>query len=200
MTEKPGIGALRKIAAAKAALVSALHAACISYANGAAGESAPIVDARFSGEGNARFPPLKPATIREKQRMGTSLRSGMKARGRVVSRLVPSATGKVLPILVRSGLLRQTVSRGKRHRIMVGRRGLQATIWFSGMPKYAAYHHYGQGRNPVRSPVAPNAADRARFIAIIQRRFRAMLGRGSRNVAAPRTSAGMGQNNMPRLG
>jgi hypothetical protein len=199
MAEKPGIDALRRIAAAKAAVVSALHAACVSYANGATGEGAPIVDARFSGEGNARFTPLRPATIRQKQRMGSGLRAAMKAKGRVVSRLVPSSAGKVLPILVRSGLLRQRVSRGKRHRIMVGKHGLQATIWFTGLPKYAAYHHTGAGRLPMRSPVSPNAADRARFVAIIQRRFRAMMGRGSRTVGAPRTSADMGQNNTPRL-
>jgi hypothetical protein len=187
----PGIEALKRIAQARQALRQALEAACTAYANGAVGQGSPIVDDRFKGGGNRRFTPLTADYAAEKRGRAKALRGGMKAAGRVVSK----GSG-ALPILVRTGLLRERVSRGRRHRIVVAADGLSATIYFTGLPGYAIYHHTGAGKLPVRSPVQPNAADLAAFKAVMLRVLRARINRGSGTVAPPTTMAG---NSTPRV-
>lgn len=188
----PGLDALRRIEQAKQALAQALEAGCIAYANGATGQASPIVDDRFKGQGNGRFPPLSPAYAKAKRSAAPALRGGIKAAGRVVPR--GGATG-ALPILVRTGALRQTVSGGRQHRIVLNVSGLQATIYFTNLPGYAVYHHTGAGRLPQRSPVQPNAADIAKFKAVVERVLRMRLGRARAGVAQP---SDLAQNNVPR--
>lgn len=189
----PGIEALKRIAQARQAISQGLEAACVSYANGAIGQAVPIVDDRFKGAGNRRFPPLSPAYARDKRRRAPALRAGLKASGR----MVPQRTGAgPLPILVRTGTLRERVSRGRRHRIVLAADGLSATIYFLGLPDYALHHHTGTARLPRRSPVQPNAADLAKFRAVMVRVLRARLHRGATSVRPPTDLAG---NSTPRV-
>lgn len=192
-------------------------------ANGANGQAAPIVDDRFKGQGNRRFQPLNPdyarwkqGMVRREQRTSAAgpVGSDLVARGRTSGRTgsakvkgtARGSRGKNLPILVgpnryRKGVLvhqgselRQRVSGGKRHRIILNVSGLSATIIFTGLPPYALVHHLGV-ELPQRSPVKPNAEDMAKFKAVMLRVLRMRLGRARANVGAPTDLA---KNSTPR--
>lgn len=169
-----GDDALRRIRQAKQALAQALEAACIAYANGGQGQASPIVDDRFKGGGNRRFAPLTPRYASAKAGRSGRLRQALKAAGRVV----PKGAG-TLPILVRSGVLRQRVAMGRAHRITLQPDQLRATILFINLPGYAIYHHTGTPKMVQRSPVAPNAADLARFKEVMLRVLRMRLGKAA---------------------
>ncbi len=110
-----------------------------AYANGFTGT--PFVDAHFTRNNVARygFPPLNPEYAKWKAR-----HYGMK------------------PILVRSGDLRRAVD-SKSHLVSI--RGATVVAIFRGLPEYAIYHHKGEGKLPMRSPVNPSVGDREMVVA-----------------------------------
>lgn len=181
-------GLLLKVEQAKERLRATLEAGCIAFANGGTGQAKPIVDDRFKGEGNSRFTPLSYAYAREKANASKGLREEQKKAGRTVSREVEVAyrrrtktgvsikSSKNLPILVRTGALRQAVSAGKATIIILDS-GDRGKVYFARLPEYARYHAKGAGRLPMRSPVKPNAADKARMILVMQKFLSASLGR-----------------------
>ena len=187
-------GLLLKVEQTKARLRATLEAGCIAYANGGAGGAGgagrgdPIVDDRFKGQGNARFTPLSYDYAKAKAGNASALRKIQKKAGRKVSGMVPvayqSSTGEMtgigssknLPILVRSGALRQAVSSG-RAKVVILPGGDRGRIIFARLPEYAKYHAEGSGNLPVRDPVKPNMADRTRMIAVMQRFLAVSLGR-----------------------
>lgn len=170
-----------------------LEQGCIAFANGGgsaggAGMGAPIVDDRFKGQGNARFAPLSYDYAKQKAGQAGKLRKLQKQAGRVASKMIPVAyqsntgtmtgigSSKNLPILVRTGKLRQAVTAG-RARIVIVPDGTRGRVIFAGLPKYAKYHEEGSASLPVRSPVKPNAADRARMVLVMQKYLKANLPR-----------------------
>ena len=173
---------------------------------GLAGAGTAIVDDRFKGQGNARFTRLSPGyerfkagQVAKEQRTGKAGPPGsdLVNRGRVTgktgSKKVRGTSarggGKNLPILVgpnvyRNGTivhhgstLREAVSKNPGHRIFIRDSGAKARVFFVGLPIYAKAHHLGLNGLPVRSPITPNLADKARMIAIMQRFLSASLGR-----------------------
>lgn len=129
-----------------------------------------IVDRHFTpgNQGRYGWPPLSFDYFKAKQGQKTKLRQGMKESGRKVSKLEKGAAaqygtrsgvkGGSLPMLVRTGLLRDAVTNGA-HRIE--RQGNAAFIVFTNLPEYALHLHTGTGKMPKRSPVEPNAEDEA---------------------------------------
>ena len=219
----PGMDALRRIDQAKQALAQSLEAACIAFANGGNGQAAPIVDDRYKGQGNRRFLPLNPdyarwkqGMVRREQRTSAAGPAGsnLVARGRTSGRTgsmkvrgtAQGSRGKNLPILVgpnrykkgvlvrQGSLLRQRVSSGRKHRILLHVSGLKATIIFTNLPPYALVHHLGTGL-PKRSPVEPNAEDMAKFKAVMLRVLRMRLGRARAGISTP---SSMAANATPR--
>jgi hypothetical protein len=181
-------GLLLKIEQAKERLRATLEAGCIAFANGGTGQKKGFVDDRFAGQGNARFAPLSYDYAKAKAGNASALRKAQKKAGRTVSRLIPVAyqsntgtmvgigSSKNLPILVRSGALRQAVSAGKA-RVVILPTGDRGRVYFANLPEYATYHDQGKGRLPVRRPVMPNAADRARMVAVMRKFLGAGLAR-----------------------
>ena len=160
--------ALARIALAKAKLLEAVLVGCRDYANGAFG-ARPGVAAHFT-QGNASrysFPPLSPGYAAAKAGATPALKAGMKAALRSVPR------GGGLPILVATGALRDAITAG---RATLTRVGNTIVIHWTGLPEYAVYLHQGTPRMPARSPVNPNAADRARILAAARRFLSAALG------------------------
>lgn len=147
-----------------------------AYASPVAGQAAPIVDDRFKGAGNKRFPPLAASTLAQKS---GSVRKA-KASGQVRAGVFfggKSGTGSKLikggkPILVNSGALRAAVKVGA---LIVSSVGV-ATITFRGLPDYAVYLRTGTAKMPMRSPVDLNPADRERVLAAMRRVLSAALG------------------------
>jgi len=160
-----------------AAMDGLAETAAIAYVRGLPGQGAPIVDDRFKGKGNARFPPLKPATVAKKMaRLSKDKAGGLVKRG-VFTSPFKGSSSKLLagqkPILVDSGLLRAATTSGA-HSITAAPG--EATVVFRGLPDYAEYLHTGTGRMPRRSPVELNAEDRARIVAAMRRALSARVG------------------------
>ena len=84
-------------------------------------------------------------------------------------------------MLVLTGRLRDAIS-GKRARVSIVSPTLVSIVW-TDVPSYGKFHHEGAGRNPKRSPIAPNAEDRAAIIAAARRHLSASLVTGSGAVA-----------------
>ena len=192
-------GLLLKVDQTKTRLRAMLEQGCMAFANGGAGGSSagvagrgdPIVDDRFKGQGNARFAPLSYDYAKAKAGNASHLRKVQKKLGRKVSGMTAVAyqsntgemtglgSGKNLPILVRYGTLRQAVTSG-RARVVIAPTGDRGRVIFVRLPKYAKYHAEGSGSLPVRDPVKPNMADRAKMIAVMQRFLSVSLGRNLR--------------------
>jgi hypothetical protein len=164
----------RRLEALRTFLDQAPTIAAQAFANGLAGQASPIVDDRFKGQGNWRFPALMPETVKAKARWA-------KGEIRKIGRnkiFFPGVggTGSVMiggqkPILVDSGALRAAVL-SRRHAIRQA--GETAVITFGGLPDYAVYQHTGTGRMPKRSPVEPDQNDRKMLVAILQKRLNAI--------------------------
>lgn len=179
------VNALRKLANARQALQNAVMAAAKEYANGGF-RAAPIVRRHFT-DGNAGrygWPPLSARYAAVKAGQTKQLKKGMRAVGKAV----PKGAG--LPMLVRTGALRDAVAAGRA--VIIARPDGSVTIRWTGLPAYARYHHTGSGRLPKRSPVEPNAEDRAEMIAAARRYLSAAIGTGAANVPAPQVAGGMG--------
>jgi len=162
--------ALARIAASKARLLEAVAVGCRDYANGAFG-ARPGVAAHFTAGNGKRygFAPLSIGYAMEKEGATPALKADMKAANRAVPR------GKGLPFLVATGALRDAVTAGKA---TIARRGDFIRITWTGLPDYAVYLHTGTPRMPARSPIKPNAADRASILAAARRFLSASLGIG----------------------
>ncbi len=78
-----------------------------------------------------------------------------------------------LPMLVLTGKLRDNITAGRAVIRQVGPESF--TITWANIPKYAIYHHTGDGV-PKRSPIAPNEADRKAFLDAATRHLRAAMG------------------------
>jgi hypothetical protein len=195
--DAPTLAVLKRIGAARKAIQNLPTTAAMAYVGLIQGQGDPIVDDRFKGAGNKRFPPLTYAYAREKSGQSLSLQRQARKERRKGSKLIDvgftSSTGtlrgfgssKNLPILVRTGKMRQAVLAKQGHSITQS--GSIATITFRGLPDYALYHHTGSGKLPVRSPVEPNLADIERVKAAVSRRLTAVLGKGA-NISVSRTS------------
>lgn len=94
-------------------------------------------------------------------------------RSKLSGGLVGEGTGKNLPMLVLTGEMRKTVN-SKQHSIRVT--GGNASILFKNLVEYAKYHHEGSGRLPQRSPVLPNAQDRAQVLEHMKAYIRRAVG------------------------
>lgn len=161
--------ALARIALAKAKLQEAVMVGCRDYANGAFG-ARPGVAGHFTAGNDKRygFKPLSLGYAMEKEGDTPALKAQMKLEKRPVPR------GKGLPILVATGALRDAVCAGRATITRVGTDRVRIT--WAGLPEYAVYHEHGTGRMPRRSPITPNAADRARIITAARRFLSAALG------------------------
>ncbi len=94
----------------------------------------------------------------------------MKAAGKTVPR------GKGLPMLVRSGRLRDAITSG---RATVRRTGPDAfIISWPNEPEYAIFLHEGTPKMAKRSPIEPNAADKKAIIEAAKRHLSAAIGTG----------------------
>ncbi len=198
--DAPTIAALKRMDAMVAALEQLPRLAAEVYANGSEGRGRPIVWKHFTA-GNAQryqWAPLSRNYAMQKAGHAKALQKGMKARGAVVAKLdkaVPfrSNTGKLrgegtgtnLPMLVRSGHLRDAVVSATLHRIAVS--GDTATVTFTGLPKYAQYHDKGTGKLPQRSPVLPNEADRQEILDHLNKIIDGLTG-GTKGVAVSGTT------------
>lgn len=138
---------------------------------GAENDGVPLVRNHFTRAGQAQyhFPALSPAYAAEKAGQTKRLKKGMKAAGRVVPR-------GDLPILVRTGKLRDAVS-APGHRIV--QTGDTATVTFRNLPDYAKYLHEGTAKMPARSPVNPGPEDLAKIRAVFAKRLAAARGQAS---------------------
>lgn len=161
-------GALARIALAKAKFLEALMVGCRDYANGAFG-ARPGVAAHFTAGNDKRykFPPLNPDYQAGKEGRTKDLKRGMRMIGRSIPR------GRNLPMLVRTGRLRDAITAG---RATLTRQGDTLLIRWTGLPEYAVYLHGGTPRMPARSPINPNAADKAKILAAARRFLSAALG------------------------
>jgi len=162
--------ALARIAMTKARFLEAVAVGCRDYANGSFG-ARPGVAAHFTAGNGKRyaFAPLSIGYAAEKAGATPSLKAGMKAANRAVPK------GKGLPFLVATGALRDAVTAGKA---TIARRGDFIRITWTNLPDYAVYLHEGTPRMPARSPIRPNAADKARIITAARRFLSASLGIG----------------------
>lgn len=84
--------------------------------------------------------------------------------------------GAGLPMLVLTGRLRDAVA-GGRASVLAVSISLVRITW-TGLPEYATYHHKGDGV-PKRSPIEPNAEDKATIIAAARRILSASIGTGT---------------------
>lgn len=177
-----------------------------AYANGKFGDR-PIVEAHFTPGNDQRngWPPLSrsyalaKAKGLSKNRKGTAselqaLKTGRKVK---VDRNASfhSSTGTVsgigtmanLPMLVRTGLLRQSVTSRTLHAI--SQNGDTAMLTFSGLPDYASYLQNGTGRMPKRSPVDPSFEDVILMEDAVRKYLDGISG-GSGNFAASGNTIG----------
>lgn len=164
MSNRDAVNLLMRQARAMAALPRVLAEA---YANGGPGVGKGIVADRFAGMGNRRFKQLSLEYATEKARgLQTQKAEQRSVYGKasapvkgVVKKNGKAAVAGMMPILVLSGRLRESVA-ARRHSIVVS--GDTGTITFANLPDYAAYHQTGAGDLPQRSPVNPNRADLVR--------------------------------------
>lgn len=189
--------AIRRLSSLADAIEALPRIGAEAYADGG-GRARPIVDRHFTAGNAARYgwAPLsreyalakaKGAGVSGKRKTpGTvKLSSGRRVK---VDPAVPfaSSTGELrgigsganLPMLVRSGDLRESILSPTLHKIAMS--GDSAVITWFGQPKYAAYHHRGLGRNPLRSPVAPNEEDRRAVSEAMEKWLRAKTGTGGK--------------------
>ena len=172
-----------------------------AYANGKA-DARPIVEAHFTPGNDQRngWPPLsrdyalRKASGLKKNKRGIASELQTLATGRRVkidrAASFTSSTGTLagigamanLPMLVRSGLLRERVTSRTLHQISVS--GDTATIVFSGLPDYAKYLHTGtdgKRKMPPRSPVRPSFEDITLVENVMRRHLDAAKG-GTKGV------------------
>lgn len=169
-----------------------------AYANGKA-DARPIVEAHFTPGNDQRngWEPLSRNYALQKARGLKTNKRGVPSElqtlktGRKVkidrAASFASSTGTLagigamanLPMLVRSGLLRERVTSRTLHQISVS--GDTATITFSGLPDYAKYLDTGTGRMPPRSPVRPSFDDILLIEAVMRRHLDAYKG-GTKGV------------------
>lgn len=106
--------------------------------------------------------------------------------GRAASRADKAASigkgqrGAGLPMLVLSGRLRDAVAGGRAMVQIIGPGRVR--IRWSGLPEYATYLHDGTAKMPKRSPIEPNAQDKAQVIASAQRYLSAAIVTGRADV------------------
>ncbi len=168
----------KKFARCRKAVLDATKAGAEEYANGAY-RARPLVDAHFTAGNQQRYgwAPLSTEYFRWKQ--GLIPKRAIKAGRFRGSKLDPNAEhqtvnehttgighGTNLPMLVLSGDLRKAVG-SRTHSVAAA--GDQVVVTFRGLPKYAEYHQTGTGKMPKRSPVDPNAEDRALVLAAMRR-------------------------------
>lgn len=183
---------ITKIQQVANAMRVALVAGAEAYANGRAG-ARPIVDRHFTAGNQQRYgwPPLSRDYYMAKARglighqSGGVFKPGGGKQGSKLDKAAEfqSSTGTMTgigsgtnkPMLVNSGTLRHSVS-GTKHSVAM--RGEMVVITFSGLPEYAQYLEDGTGKMPRRSPVMPNAADKAEVIAAMRRHMDAALATG----------------------
>lgn len=150
------------------ALLKAIGAACQEYANGGF-RAQPIVREHFTQGNKGRYgwPPLSASYAKEKAGQTKQLKKNMKASGKVV----PKGAG--LPMLVRTGALRDSISGG---RAKISRTGTGFMITWANVPEYAIFLHQGTPKMPKRSPIEPNASDNAKVISAANRYLHGFLG------------------------
>jgi hypothetical protein len=136
------------------------------------GQAVGVIDDRFKGAGNARFPPLDPDYAAWKRGRRDAMEHLQRFTGRVVSRRI----GGNQPILIRTGFLRERINSKSGHRITTT--GDTASVIFAALPEYARWLHEETPKMPRRSPVEPNGADRERVLAYLRRWLQAQTGRG----------------------
>jgi hypothetical protein len=107
-----------------------------------------IVMRRFTKTNTHGFKPLSPAYAKAKRKRGHGAQ----------------------PILVDSGALKASLHNAKVTLVGKGRVIIRWTV-----PFYGVFHHFGMGRNPVRSPVNPNAADYAAIVRAAAKHLRRLL-------------------------
>lgn len=174
--DAPTKDTLRKLSQLADAMARLPTIAAEAYANGKFGDR-PIVEAHFTPGNDQRngWQPLSRSyalakarglnkTKRGKPSELQTLKTGRKVKiDRNAS--FQSSTGTVsgigmmanLPMLVRTGTLRERVTSRTLHAI--SQNGDTAMLTFSGLPDYASYLHSGTGRMPKRSPVDPSFED-----------------------------------------
>lgn len=177
-----------------------------AYANGKFGDR-PIVEAHFTPGNDQRqgWPPLErsyamsKAKGLSKNRKGTASELQKLKTGRKVkvdrNASFQSSTGTLsgvgtmanLPMLVRTGLLRERVTSRTLHAISM--QGDTAMVTFNGLPDYAGYLHNGTGRMPKRSPVDPSFED-VMLIEDAVRKYLDGASGGSGNFAASGNTIG----------
>lgn len=89
------------------------------------------------------------------------------------------STGVNLPMLVFRGLLKAAMT-GVKHAISQTGNGQRAVIHFRNLPEYAQFLHEGTATMPKRSPVEPNAEDRAAVLAVMQKHMDAAMRTGGK--------------------
>ena len=92
-----------------------------------------------------------------------------------------------LPMLVRTGTLRERVTSRTLHAISMS--GDTAVVTFNGLPDYATYLHTGGRRTPKRSPVEPSFGD-VLLIEDAVRKYLDGVSGGSGNFAASGNTIG----------
>lgn len=188
-----------------------------AYANGKFGDR-PIVEAHFTPGNDQRqgWPPLERSYAMAKasglskarglyridtrkkdlstyQKLSTGTRVKIDRNASFQSSTgTMSGVGKMsnLPMLVRSGLLRESITSRKSrtlHAISVS--GDNAFVTFNGLPDYATYLHEGTGRMPKRSPVEPSFGD-VMLIEDAVRKYLDGQSGGSGNFAASGNTIG----------
>ncbi len=164
---------LRQMAAVMARLPTI---AAEAYANGKFGDR-PIVEPHFTPGNDQRqgWPPLSRAYALakarglSKNRKGTASELQKLQTGRKVkvdrNASFSSSTGTMsgigtmanLPMLVKTGLLRERTTSRTLHQI--SQQGDVAMVTFNGLPDYAQYLHTGTDKMPKRSPFEPSFQD-----------------------------------------
>lgn len=204
--DAPTTDAVRTLRQMAAALARLPTIAAETYANGKFGDR-PIVEAHFTPGNDQRqgWPPLSRSYALAKARGLTLNRKGKAHErqklktGRTVqvdrNASFQSSTGTVsgigtmanLPMLVRTGLLRERVTSRTLHSISV--QGDTAYVSFNGLPDYAQYLHTGTNRMSKRSPVEPSFGD-ALLIEDALRKYLNGIAGGSGNFAASGNTIG----------
>lgn len=207
--DAPTKDTLRKLSQLADAMARLPTIAAKAYANGI-DRNRPIVEAHFTPGNDQRngWPPLSRnyalakarglnKTKRGKASELQTLKTGRKVKiDRNAS--FQSSTGTVsgigtmanLPMLVRTGLLRQSVTTPTLHAI--AQSGDTAHITFSGLPDYASYLHTGtDGKRhmPKRSPVEPSFEDVILMEDAVRKYLDGISG-GSGNFAASGNAIG----------
>lgn len=189
---KPNLTGLARIKGTKQALASALMAACQEYGNGGF-RGRPIVAQHFTAGNAGRYgwDPLSQQYAARKAGQAKALRKGMRQRGAIVAKMDPKVpfrsrtgiltgegSGANLPMLVRTGALRDAITSGSATVKQTGPESF--VITWPNQPDYAIYLHEGTSKMPKRSPVEPNAQDRQAIIDAANRHLSLALGAGGK--------------------